>query len=35
MQALDASIIRPLQKLVEHGTKQAKRKVVGLFLKIE
>ncbi|CAM6039782.1 unnamed protein product [Sphagnum compactum] len=35
MQALDAGIIRPLQKLVEHGTKRAKRKAVALLQKIE
>ncbi|CAK9207271.1 unnamed protein product [Sphagnum troendelagicum] len=35
MQALDAGIIRPLQKLVEHGTKRAKRKAVALLQKFE
>jgi HEAT repeat protein len=35
IQALDAGIIRPLQKLVEHGTKRAKRKAVALLQKIE
>ncbi len=35
MQALDAGIIRPLQKLVEHGTKRAKRKAIALLQKIE